>query len=48
MSLMELHQEVLEHIPEAGLGRFALSFDPAGANVIPADEHMSVGSQNIK
>lgn len=45
---MELHQQVLEHVPEAGLGRFALSFDPAGQQPIPADEHVTVGSQQLK
>jgi len=45
---MELHQQVLEHVPEAALGRFALSFDSAGSNILPADEHLTVTSQSLK
>lgn len=48
MSLLDLHQQVLEHVPEAALGRFALSFDPAGQQPIPADEHVTIGSQSLK
>lgn len=48
MNLLQLYEHVLEHVPDAAMGKFILTFDPASSNTIPLDENISVSSLGLK
>lgn len=48
MTLLQLYEHVLEHVPDAAMGKFVLGFDPAVTNTIPLDESLKVASLNLK
>lgn len=47
-SLLQLYELVLEHVPDAGLGKFVLSLEPASESVLPLDGSLPVRSLGLR